>query len=80
MPLSPREKQIQQVEQDAAFMDTFMDMIARGVWMPWATIDTDGNPVLFANEDLARHYVDEIHGGDVAFAPSQVPIRTEPDE
>lgn len=79
MPLSPREKQIQQAEQDAAFMETFMDMLARGVWMPWATVDQDGDPVLFATEELAEAYVDGHHGGDSSFVASQVPIRCEPE-
>lgn len=77
MPLSPREKQIQQAEQDTANMPILLDMIARGVWMPWATIDQDGDPVLFATEELALAYVDEIHEGNLSFDPTMVPIRTE---
>lgn len=60
-------------------MEALIDMLNRGAWMPWATVDQDGDPVLFASEWLANRYVDEIHGGDQTFAPSQVPVRTEPE-
>lgn len=76
---SPREKQIRLAEQDAANMAILVDMLERGAWMPWATVDNDGDPVLFATEELAQAYVDVIHGSDPTFAPSQVPVRTEPE-
>lgn len=76
MPLSARQKQIQQAEQDAAFMDTFMDMLARGLWMPWGTLDADGEIVLFATEEGAKAYVEEIHGPHPNIPhPAQLPIR-----
>lgn len=79
MPLSAREQQVAQAERDAELLPLMLDAMERGVWMPWATTDQDGDVVLFATEALADRYVDTHHGGDQTFKASQCPIRTEPE-
>lgn len=84
MPLSPREQQIKVAQEREALLQRLLDAglilaLETGVWMPWATVDGDGDPVLFATEELANAYVGHIHEGDSAFLPSQIPVRTEPE-
>lgn len=76
---TPREAQARQAVEDSAMLESLMDLIRRDVFMPWATVDSDGDVVLFTTEELADAYVDEIHGGDPTFKASRIPIRFEPE-
>jgi len=76
---TPREKQIQQAAKDAEMLEGLMDLLERGVWMPWVTTDQDGDPVAFATEELAARYVAFHHGGDQSFKAWPCPVRTEPE-